>query len=132
MFDKNFIVKVCKHNKYAYLYIIKQQQLKHTTMKLYHATTIENVESIEKYGIEANLSEKISNNDRLNQSAVYGFDNMQDAIDFMVWDNNTSDWAIFEFDSENVVLDPEYEGNAWAVITNEPIQAFLVKTSENK
>lgn len=100
-------------------------------MKLYHATKLENVESIEKYGIEPQLSTKISNNERLNQVAVYGFDNMQDAIDFMVWDNNTSDWAVFEFEAENVVSDTEYEGNAWAVITDEYVPAVLVKTSEN-
>lgn len=99
-------------------------------MKLYHATRIENIESIEKYGIEPKLSDKISNDERLNQSAVYGFDNMQDAIDFMVYDNCQSDWAIFEFETSEAILDPEYEGNAWALVTSEDVKANLVKTSE--
>ena len=99
-------------------------------MKLYHATSIENVESILKYGIEPKLSDKISNDERLNRAAVFGFDNMQDAIDFMVYDNCQSDWAVFEFETSEAVLDTEYEGNAWALITSEDVKAILVKTSE--
>lgn len=57
-------------------------------MKLYHGTDKENLESILENGLEPYFSEKVSNDERLNQSAVYGFSNIEDAIDFMIYDNN--------------------------------------------
>ena len=96
-------------------------------MKLYHGTDKENLESILENGLEPYFSEKVSNDERLNQSAVYGFSNIEDAIDFMIYDNNQSEYAIFEIQSEDVVLDPEYEdNNAFAIITNNNINCKLV------
>ena len=86
-------------------------------MKLYHATHINNVEGIENNGLIANESEKVSEDERLNCESVYGFDNIEDAIDFLVWDNNVEieNVAVFSFDAVDPIEDPEYDGNAFAV-----------------
>ena len=103
------------------------QHLKQTGMILYHSTKKENIESILENGLEPSLSNKISHDERLNVYAVYGFNNIQDAIDFMVYDNNESEYAVFSFQSEYVVIDTEYdENNAYAVITDENIKCTLV------
>lgn len=62
-------------------------------MKLYHASPIENKEDILEYGIYSNESDKISNDERLSGSYVFGFNNIADAINFIT--DNTSDYVIF-------------------------------------
>ena len=52
-------------------------------MKLYHASPIENKENILEYGIYSNESDKISNDERLSGSYVFGFNNIADAINFI-------------------------------------------------
>lgn len=86
-------------------------------MKLYHATKKSLVDYIKAYGaLSTQVSEKVSNDERLNKEAVYGFDNFDDAYNFIVWDNNSADdYAIFSFDAENVIIDIEYEDGAYAV-----------------
>ena len=87
-------------------------------MRLYHATTKANFEAIEHFGfIEANESPKASNDVRLNGAFVYGFDNINDALDFMVWTNNIEmeNVAILRFEVDDAVIDTEYNGNAYAV-----------------
>ena len=93
-------------------------------MKLYHATSIENVEYINEYGLRPSLSEKISNDERLAVEAVYGFDNIADAIDFIT-DNGFSSYAIYSFECENPVLDTEYVSGAYAFITEDYVNAKL-------
>ena len=85
--------------------------------RLYHATNKDNVDSILSDGLRLNESTKISNDPRLNDELVYGFDNLDDAINFMVYDNSTDidDVAVFTFDAENIIEDPEYDGNSFAV-----------------
>jgi hypothetical protein len=85
-------------------------------MKLYHASPIENKENILEYGIYSNESDKISNDERLSGSYVFGFNNMADAINFIT--DNTSDYVIFSFEvpDYDVIQDTEYEdGCAFAV-----------------
>ena len=93
-------------------------------MKLYHATQIENIDDINEYGLRPSLSEKESHDERLNQEAVYGFENMADAVDFIT-DNGFSSYAIYSFECENPVLDTEYESGSYAFITEDYVNANL-------
>lgn len=67
-------------------------------------------------GLIPTESTKASNDLRLNDCYIYGFNNLQDAVDFLVWDNNTDidDVIVFTFDAEDVVEDTEYNGNSFA------------------
>lgn len=98
-------------------------------MKLYHATSIENVEYINEYGLRPSLSQKVSNDERLNQEAVYGFNNIDDAIDFIT-DNGFTSYAVYSFECQNPVLDTEYESNSYAFITDDYVEATLELTEE--
>lgn len=97
-------------------------------MKLYHATKKENTDSILKQGLLAVESTRWTGTERLDGEFVYGFDNAQDAVDFMVWDNNTDedDVVVFCFDADNAIIDTEYdENNAFAVPNNvKDVQIF--------
>lgn len=88
-------------------------------MKLYHASPIENEEDILEFGILSNESDKISNDERLSGSYVYGFNNIDSAIDFIT--DNTPDYVIFSFEVPDcdVIQDTEYEdGCAFAPESN--------------
>ena len=93
-------------------------------MKLYHATSIDNLEEISEYGLRPSLSEKLSLNERLDAEAVYGFDNIDDAIDFIT-DNGCSEYAIFSFECETPIKDTEFESGAYAYITEEFVKASI-------
>ena len=96
-------------------------------MTLYHATSAKNIKGILSAGIKANRSGKISNNVRLNDSFVYAFDNIGDAENFIIYDNNENHYAIFaiETDGMEVVTDSEYESGAFAIICKK-VKATLV------
>lgn len=98
-------------------------------MKLYHATSIENIEYINEYGLRPSLSQKVSNDERLNKEAVYGFNNIDDAIDFIT-DNGFTSYAVYSFECQNPVLDTEYESNSYAFITDDYVEATLELTEE--
>lgn len=98
-------------------------------MKLYHATSIENLEYINEYGLRPSLSQKVSNDERLNQEAVYGFNNIDDAIEFIT-DNGFPSYAVYSFECQNPVLDTEYESNSYAFITDDYVEATLELTEE--
>ncbi len=90
-------------------------------MLLYHGTHSDNCENIEIVGLSAVLSEKeCANDERLNQEAVFGFDNYADAVDFMVYDCSVSinDVTVYAFEASETVIDPEYNGNAYAVLND--------------
>ena len=93
-------------------------------MKLYHATEIENVEYINEYGLRPSVSEKISYDERLNKEAVYGFNNIKDAIDFIT-DNGHASYAVYSFECENPTVDTEYESSSYACITEDYVDATL-------
>ncbi len=91
-------------------------------MLLYHGTKIEYKESILNDGIFAYESDKVSNDDRLNEVAIYGFSAWEDAMDFAT-DNYGGDFEIVSFETGecDVVEDPEYKdaslyGKAYAVV----------------
>lgn len=93
-------------------------------MKLYHATAIENVEDINEYGLRPSVSEKASYDERLNKEAVYGFNNIKDAIDFIT-DNGHASYAVYSFECENPTVDTEYESNSYAFVTEDYVEATL-------
>lgn len=100
-------------------------------MTLYHGTCADKIDSILQYGLEPQISKKLSNDPRLNKSAVYGFDTVQAAIDFMVYDNCEQNWVVFSFEANDIVSDPEYDSEAFAVVTDDNIKAQLVCKNEN-
>lgn len=97
-------------------------------MKLYHATSIENKEEILSYGIFSNESDKISNDERLSGSYVFGFNNIDAAINFIT--DITSDYVIFSFEvlESDVIMDTEYEdGNAFAVEYDITVDRLIIE-----
>jgi len=93
---------------------------------LYHASKIENKEWILKEGLEPSLSEKESNDERLNTEAVYGFDNPEDCMGFAM-DNGMDEFVIFQFRSDSCIIDPEYDGESFAVTGTENIPCTIFK-----
>ena len=90
-------------------------------MKLYHATSENNLESIENFGIIAQHSFK-PGEDEYNRNVVsegevvYGFDNIEDAISFGYDNADHIIVCVFDVDDEEVSTDKEYEdGNAFTV-----------------
>lgn len=96
-------------------------------MTLYHATSAKNIKGILSTGIKANKSKKISNNIRLNASCIYAFDNISDAENFIIYDNNENHYAIFAIETEGmeVVVDSEYEDGAFGIMCKK-VKASLV------
>lgn len=86
-------------------------------MKLYHATKAENKENILEVGLSAVESDKLSNDERLEGEFVFGFDNIDDARDFITCDCSESEYVIFAFDvsESDLIVDTEYDGEAFAV-----------------
>ena len=84
-------------------------------MKLYHATSKENIENILVQGLTAVHSIKESEDVRLEGKYVFGFDNIDDARNYIVYDNNCPDYAIVSFTSDDAIIDPEYDGESFAV-----------------
>lgn len=85
-------------------------------MKLYHTTKLNNSENINKNGLMATLvdnSDKVACADNSLQGSglvgVYGFSDRYDAECF--GDDNGGEYAIFEFEAENVIEDVEYDNN---------------------
>ena len=79
-------------------------------MKLYHATKVENRVSILNNGL---IPADFTGNE-LDEIGVYGFDNIDDARDFAIYDKNLEDqYIIISFDCDNAEIDPEYDGNAY-------------------
>jgi hypothetical protein len=107
-------------------------------VKLYHASPIENEESISEHGLVPNSTDNgfcaAGQGDTLqgkSLTGVYGFVTLRDAIHF-VEDNRGIEFnAIFVFDVPdgcNVIADPEYTDNeAVFVVTDEPIAAVKVE-----
>jgi hypothetical protein len=101
-------------------------------MKLYHASPIENLDSISEVGVfPTDCGTKAHNGDSLQKrglTGIYGFVSLDDAISF-TQDNGSEGYVIFAFDvDENVetIFDPEYEGESIFVVTDEPMQAVKV------
>jgi len=101
-------------------------------MKLYHGTKKSNIDSITEFGIEPMVSDKISHDTRLNMSVVYAFDNLQSAVDFMVYDQCEQHYAVFMVETDDYILDTEYSESdgAYAIVSDENIMAELVAESD--
>jgi hypothetical protein len=106
-------------------------------MKLYHVSPIENEQSITDNGIcpnSTNMGTCVTGNGETLQGAglmgVYGFVSFDDAYWFAVDNRGIEMNVIFAFDVPEgceVVDDPEYNGEAMFVATDEPINAEKVE-----
>jgi len=105
-------------------------------MKLYHVSPIENEESILSNGLCPNSTSNptcvTGNADTLqgqNVNGVYGFVDLYDAEQFAIDNCGLECNVIFAFDVPEeceVVADPEYDGEAMFVATNEPVSVVKV------
>jgi len=106
-------------------------------MKLYHVSPIENEESITDNGLfptNTNMPTCITGNAETlqgqNVTGIYGFVALDDAIMFAEDNRGIEMNVIFSFDVPEgceVVDDPEYNGEAMFVATDEPISAEKVE-----
>jgi hypothetical protein len=101
-------------------------------MKLYHASSIENEESILDVGLfptdcgsRAHTGESLQGRGLM---GIYGFRSLDDCVRF-VEDNCGVEYVIFEFDATDydTIVDPEYfDGESLLVVTDEPISATKI------
>ncbi len=99
-------------------------------MKLYHATKKENIENIKECGIEPQISNKISHNERHDSGGVYGFVSLKHAVDFAI-DNCYESFAVFAFESNSFIDDPEYDEKESKIdVSGDCVRAELVYDSE--
>ena len=110
---------------------------KNTTMKLYHATNIENVDSILQYGLWTSESSKADDEERqrgvvTEGEVVYGFNNIQDAITFGYDNNDHIAICVFDVSDREVSVDLEYDDNvAYTVNHNiDPDNIRIITESE--
>ena len=99
-------------------------------MRLYHATSIDNADSIEAHGLESNESDKATIAEETLQdtgiSGIYGFADISDAEEF--GHDNGGEYVIFEFYADRVIDDPEYDaGIAFLAICDENLDAKKIK-----
>lgn len=100
-------------------------------MKLYHVSPIENEDSILSVGLIPNSTSNATcitgNAETLqgqNVTGIYGFVDLWDAKSFAEDNRGLEMNVIFAFDVPDgceVVADPEYDGEAMFVVTDEPI-----------
>lgn len=105
-------------------------------MKLYHVSPIENEDSILSNGLCPNSTSNptcvTGNADTLqgqNVSGIYGFVELYGAEQFAIDNRGLECNTIFTFDVPEgceVVADPEYDGEAMFVVTDEPITVVKV------
>jgi hypothetical protein len=88
-------------------------------MKLFHGAPALAVDEIIENGLEARGQWKVQAEKRLIESAVvFGFDNAEDAESFAIDQCFDGGYAVFSFEAEEgeVMIDPEYDGNAYAAL----------------
>ena len=101
-------------------------------MKLFHGTESENIESIKETGLfPTDGGNKVvgigSTGETLQGKGLYGvfgFTSLKEAKSFAM--DNGGDGAVFEFDADEIIDDPEYTGEAKFAVTESPIKATLV------
>ena len=101
-------------------------------MKLYHVSPIENEESIIENGLYPNSTSrptcKAGAGDTLqgeNMTGIYGFAALWDAEGFAIDNQGMEANVIVAFDVPEgceVLDDPEYDGQAFFVVTGEPVE----------
>lgn len=105
-------------------------------MKLYHVSPIENEESIMSVGLfpaNTSMATCVTGNSETLQgtdmAGVYGFISLDDAIEFAEMNRGVEENVIVAFDAPDgceVIDDPEYDGQALFVVTDEPIRATKI------
>lgn len=86
-------------------------------MKLYHGAPAYAADEILENGLEPRSQWKVQAEPRIIQEAVvFGFDNADDAENFAIDQCFDGGYVVFSFEAEDdeVELDPEYDGNAYA------------------
>jgi hypothetical protein len=87
-------------------------------MKLYHASPIENKESIINNGLCKMVTDKITLSDeQITDEGIFGFSDIDSANDFGV-DCCGGEYVIFSFDADEVIIDPEYDGNSFFTVSS--------------
>jgi len=102
-------------------------------MKLYHATPVEDVESIIEMGICPTDGGSKAHGEMMSLQGqglmgIFGFKSIEDAESFAI--DNGSEYGIFSFETGDLdtMIDPEYEnGESIFVITDYEIAAEFVK-----
>ncbi|MGE5422738.1 MAG: hypothetical protein ACM3QW_05720 [Ignavibacteriales bacterium] len=105
-------------------------------MILYHATPINNMDNIDRCGLQP-CDNRYSNFDRdLKQYGVYGFTAIKDAIGFakdQCWSGGVAIYS-FNADDNSLILDPEYDdldyGTAYFYPTEDSVNVTLVQVIE--
>lgn len=78
-------------------------------MKLYHATPVENKESIINNGLCLMVTDKITLSDeQIQDEGVFGFTNIESCHEFGE-DCCSGEYVIFSFESSVNIVDPEYD-----------------------
>jgi hypothetical protein len=97
-------------------------------MTLYHVTPICNVSKIVRYGLRPQKTQCVSSSgNRCLNKGVFGFTNMASADDFAEL-NNYDEYAIFTFDTDQYIIDPEYDDkSAIFAASSKNIKAILAK-----
>jgi hypothetical protein len=81
-------------------------------MTLYHSTAIENKASIISEGLCNCVTDKLTlSKEQIEDEGVFGFDNIDSAREFGE-DCCGGEYAIFSFQSDSHIIDPEYDGEA--------------------
>jgi hypothetical protein len=82
-------------------------------MKLYHATNSNNIDSINVSGIAPNNTDDGRCNAELSDmTGVYGFTDIESAHDFAGDQGWGGDYAVYSFDAEDIISDPEYDDDS--------------------
>ena len=98
-------------------------------MKLYHATQIDNKDNILLCSLVPGMH---SNFDKwIKQEGIYGFAELKNAIGFAYDQSWNHGVIVFSFESNNIILDPEYDdpdyGIAYFVPTENSITDFKIE-----
>lgn len=91
-------------------------------MKLYHATKLENKDNILLCGLAPGMIKTCDH--LLVENGIYGFTELKDALGFakdQCWNGGI---AVFSFNTDNPILDPEYDDSDFGI-------AFFLNTDEN-
>lgn len=100
-------------------------------MKLYHATHIDNIENIERVGLQPQSNRYSVFNRDIKDYGVYGFTALEDALGFAKDQCWSSGAAVFSFEAaeDSLILDPEYDdpdyGIAYFYPTEDSVNAIL-------
>jgi hypothetical protein len=96
-------------------------------MKLYHGTRLDVKERILENGIEPSIAE--NPNAMINEEGIFAFNNIEDAKSYAYDLCESRGIAIFSFeiDENEVVIDPEYSGNAYFVPTAYAIEYITLE-----